>query len=733
MKRPLCCVCLAYVVTVFIYLILNPIKYFDVSRLGKDSVKIMGEVYQKEYKNGNLVVSLKNIKLIDQNGSYKGKRDLENVMCYFQDDTLETEPCIGAQIAVSGKISSFNEARNPGEFDAKKYYRILGIDARLYKTVILAQGVEYSVYRETLYKIRRYLESVYDSVLNEKDASIMKAMVLGNKSEIDYDSKQLFQKSGVAHIFAISGLHITFLGMGLYSILKKIRIPTVISCVAVILLMIVYGDMVGMSSSAYRAVFMFGLRMAAKLCKRTYDMLTAISVSAVLILLEQPLYLFHSGFLLSFGAVIGIACLAEVVFPIFSVFLVHFPIMLSIYYEFPIYSFLINLVIIPAMTFILAFGVGILFVGSIPLIFCLGMAKLGGLVCHLMLEFFEILCTISASLPQSEWIVGRPDSLHIIVFMVAVTFLYFAYNYSVKSSKKGTFVILPMKIRLILILVAVAFVGKRPITQSSINFIDVGQGDSIFIEGKNGEHFLVDGGSTSKSKVGQYTLVPYLKYMGVSRLDMVFLTHLDSDHISGILEILEKDGALDYNIEIGGICISNSVIEDDEYYNLLELCSNKKIPVHKLKAGDYIEAGDISFEVLHPDVDYVADSKNAYSLVMKLSIGSNSNGGKVTALLTGDVSDDGERAIADSMKKIDIYKAAHHGSKYSNTKELVDAASPSIAVFSCSEGNSYGHPHKEAVENFKNTGSNIYVTKDTGTIMIKVKNGNYYVDTYLKD
>jgi competence protein ComEC len=540
--------------------------------------------------------------------------------------------------------------------------------------------------------------------------------------------------------------------MGLYNILKRLRIPTAICCVVAIGIMFVYGDMVGMSSCAFRAVVMFGMRISAKLFKRTYDMLTAIAISAVLILIEQPLYLYHSGYLLSFGAVLGIGCLLDVVSPIkpigrkkiienvksslsasLSIFIIQFPIMIVIYYEFPIYSFMLNLIIIPAMTIVMFLGVGCLVAGSVPIIAFKGIAKIAGLACSCILEIFELICRESLKLAGANWIVGRPDTYKIVIYITVVIYLCIAHNYGVKISKskacveRGINIMLPVNIRLITIFFAIFFVtGKSP-SASSINFIDVGQGDGIYVESGNGANFLIDGGSSSNGSIAKYTLVPYLKYNGVSRLDAVFITHLDSDHISGVMDMLSMEDELDYNIEIGKICISDSVIEDATYDKLVNLCENKNIPIYRLKAGDEIGYGNVMFKVLHPSSSYVPDSKNAYSLVMMLEIGG------VSALLTGDVSEDGERIVEPKLKgNINIYKASHHGSKYSNTSGIINAASPQLAVISCAEGNSYGHPHSEAVDNFKNAGCDILVTKDTGAIMIEIKNGRYSVETYLK-
>lgn len=750
MRRPLCCVCAAFVVTVFLYLLIVPIPDQTLDLTEGDRVTLIGEITQKEYKKDTLVLRLEHTKEWCFNN--EENRELGCVICYMEPDENFVEPRVGSIVAVEGKVSYFDRARNPGGFDAQRYYQTLGIDFRLYKTQLLSTGSQYSVYYETLYRLRHHFEEVFDKVLPAEEAAIMKAILLGNKSELDEQSKQLFQKSGIAHVFAISGLHITLLGVGLYRILRRTYLPQLACAVIAIILMIAYGDMVGMTSSAYRAVFMFGMQLAAQMLRRTYDMLTALALAAVFILLEQPLYLYYAGFQLSFGAILGVGCLSEVVQPFqhkkklcfldkivlslcgsLSIFLIHFPIMLCVYYEFPIYSFLLNLVIIPAMSILMAAGLLCLGVGCLPGAIGIGIAKLVGLICHAMLSGFAWLCEESLKLPFANWVIGRPDNWKICVFSIVVIFLYATHQYGKQFTKKavcekrGIRIELPFGIRLVIVLAAVIFVSDSPIDGVSITFLDVGQGDCIWVESAGGEHFLVDGGSTSESNVGDYIILPYLKYKGVSKLDAVFLTHLDSDHISGVMELMEANKM---EIKINRICISNAIIEDEAYEKLVALCNVRKIPIYRLKAGDRIETDSLKFEVLHPSADYKTDSRNAYSLVMKLE----SSG--VSTLLTGDVEADGEHASIEWLYQdtrfagIDIYKAAHHGSKYSNTEELITYIRPKTTIISCGENNRYGHPHEEAVERVKQIGSDIIITKNTGAITINIKNGKYKIDTY---
>ena len=763
MRRPLCCVCVAFVVTVFLYLKFSPPQYPVHDHPEGEQITLLGEVCKKEYKSGYqgsmLVIELKNVQGWSPGSGQEGETSKRgNVICYIEANEGLVVPKAGSVVAVEGEVSYFDTARNPGEFDAQDYYRILGVEFRLYKTRIRTESSRYSAYHEILYRLRCHFEGVFDSALAPKDASIMKAVLLGNKSELDTQSRQLFQRSGIAHILAISGLHITLLGMGLYKMLRKVCIPQAVCAVVSIGLMIAYGDMVGMSSSAYRAVFMFGMQLVAQMLRRTYDMLTALALAAVLILFEQPLYLYHSGFQLSFGAILGVGCLSDVVKPVelgkgkrltekaalslcgsLSIFLVHFTIMLCVYYEFPIYSFLLNLVIIPAMSFLMAAGLLCLGAGSLPVAFGYAVAGMMGWVCHILLSAFERLCVISLKMPFANWVVGRPEDWRICAYGGVIVFLYMAHQRGRSYAKRGINIGLPLPVRFMTVLAAVALLSDSPVDGVAMTFLDVGQGDCIWIRSAGGEHFLVDGGSSSESKVGAYTIIPYLKYMGVSRLDAVFLTHLDKDHISGVMEILvggsgDTGNIAEDKMEVGisRICISESVIEDDAYDELIILCEARKIPVYRLKAGDRIEACGLEFEVLHPQGDYEADSRNAYSLVMKMETQDH-----VTALLTGDVEADGERMTAQNLctisgfAGIDIYKAAHHGSRYSNLKELISLTNPQLAVISCAEDNSYGHPHAETIEKFEEIGSDIRMTKDTGAIFIRIKDGKYKVENYI--
>lgn len=497
---------------------------------------------------------------------------------------------------------------------------------------------------------------------------------------------------------------------------------------------------------------MFAMKMGAELLHRTYDMLTALAPAAVGILLEQPLYLYQAGFLLSFGAIIGIGCMLEVIKTdmtqvsfnnrtdttiqywrkkvrsklqegisvSLSIFTVHFPIMLMFYYEFPIYSFILNLLIIPAMGLVMVSGLACVICGGMVTGAGQGIAQLAAGGCHVLLFLFERLCEYSLILPEASWITGRPENWRIIVFYVMMLLLWFLHR--TKNMKAGR-ICMPMWLKMTWILASVIMLTGKTYGNLEVVMLDVGQGDGIWIETDNGSHYLIDAGSTSQNGLGEYTLIPFLKYMGTDVINAVFLTHLDEDHISGIRELLEDS----QGIRIRQLVVAQAVVRDEVYEQLMELCRDRQIPVKYVQTGDRIQAGTVQMEVLHPSAFYDAGDKNAASLVMKLEYGD------FHALFTGDVGLDGEQRVREQLGKdwkCHLYKAAHHGSKYSNSQQLLEQLKPQVAVISCGENNSYGHPHTEVLERLERTGSKVFRTDQSGAVMIKISKDRVRMQSY---
>ena len=748
MRRPLCYICVAFVVSAFFYLTLCPLPENTIDVENGSRLQILGKVYQKEYRNQTLVLYLNEIQEIHIQKESKqmqvlNKKCNHQVICYMEG---ETEPKIGSFVCVEGYVQEFERATNPGEFNPQEYYRILKIDFQLRKGMLLAETEEYSVYREGLYLFRQQLEWIFEQTLSEKDAAKMKAMLLGNKQELDSESKLLFQQSGIAHILAISGLHISILGMGLYRILKRLGIPMPIAVLAGIMLMVAYGDMVGMSSSAYRAIVMFAMNLGAKLMKRSYDMLTALAIAAMGILIEQPLYLYHVGFLLSFGAILGIGYveafkadmtdvsqnkqknglwikgkILQSLSGSFSILLVQLPILLYFYYQIPVYASLLNLIVIPIMSVLMMLGMVCLICGAVSLGgIGIAVAYIAARGCHAILWMIEVMSKLSLQAPWACWTVGRPEMIRIVIYYVVIFLLMVYQQEADRSGGK-----MPFQLRMLLAICAIAFLTGRTYGELKITMLDVGQGDGIWIETEKGTHYLIDCGSTSENKLGQYTLLPFLKYTGSHTIEAVFVTHLDEDHISGIETLLQNEEG----IRVKKVILPQAVIRDEAYRTFISLCEESGISYAFMKTDDVLKDGKMTLTALHPTETYQTASRNAYSLVLKLEYDS------FHALFTGDVEPDAEAVIVQQLEadwRCHVFKVSHHGSRYSNTKALLDTIQPAMSLISCAEKNSYGHPHTETIQRLQGVGSQILQTAESGAIMIHVREDDVRIETYVK-
>lgn len=213
-------------------------------------------------------------------------------------------------------------------------------------------------------------------------------------------------------------------------------------------------------------------------------------------------------------------------------------------------------------------------------------------------------------------------------------------------------------------------------------FFDVGQGDSIFIEIPSGYQILIDGGPTSVvlEKLGER--MPFWD----KTIDLIILTHPDHDHISGLLEVLER-------YKVDNILWTGILSEGGEYEQWLDLISKEGAEIIIAKAGQRITAGDARIDVLFPfenlEGDKVSDANNT-SIVSKLIFG------KTSFLFMGDAYKSTERLLNNIDS--DVLKVSHHGSKTSSDKNFISLVSPNIAVISCGQDNSYGHPHQETLD-----------------------------------
>ena len=732
-KRPLGFACLILSLVLYFIVSIKPAPYQNFDALEGKMITVEGSVYKKETSGQTKEpVTVLYLKLFSQEGGEQWEKPsafrTEKVICYLKSG--QTEPEMGSTVRLTGRLAGFERASNPGQFDAYSYYQILGISYRLNQAVISAKSQNYNILTQKAYLVRRFLSVKLSENLPKQEAAMMQTMLLGEKSGMDKELKALYQRNGIAHILAISGLHISMLGMGLYKLLRKCGMPMKVSAAVSALAMVLYCIMTGFSVSAIRAVIMFSLQMGAVLTERTYDMLTAVMVAAVLILINQPFYLKHSGFLFSFGCVLGIGLLLpsltegkRTIHPAvkkllgsIAMMVVTLPIYLWFYYQFPDYSMFLNLLVIPLMSILMAAGLLLLACS----ILCPPAVVPFALLIKGILTIYEGTCNICDRLPGNLLTCGKPEIWQMILYLLLLLLLVFL-------KKKGTLILRwGIAFTAVFLLLLPAKAGL------TITFLDVGQGDCICIKNGYGDSYLVDGGSSSVKSVGEYRIIPFLKSQGISQLKAVFITHPDEDHCSGIKELIQT-GALQ------GINIKNLVLPDiaqsakeEAYLELEHLAAKYGIPVSYISRGQEIIDGKLTITCLHPTQAYASSNSNEYSTVLTLTVGN------FTTMLTGDIEGEGEQMLTQFLKKekmspITILKTAHHGSKYSTDKEFLETISPRIALISAGKDNPYGHPHSELIDRLNQAGCQLYQTNQTGAITVHYKDGKITIKSFLNN
>lgn len=666
---------------------------------------------------------------------------------------------IGDLCQVQGTLETFEQARNPGSFDMKMYYRSNGIN--FYMNNVKIYNSEKSnkngfknmfyAYKNKLYDWREDLLAKMRAYISEEFVGVFESILLGEKSNLKSDVRMLYRINGIAHILAISGLHVTLVGGMIYKLLRQIGFRFVLSGGISIGIVLSYGLMTGNSNSTMRAVIMIVISLVGEILGRNYDMLTGMGVAIIFMLIANPYKIYDGGAILSFLAVVGVAlgqyvskkifCLKKLkrlkkkrlyiysfinsIIITISINIITFPVIINLYYEFPLYSVVINLIVIPLVTLVVILGILSLVMSCINLEMARFMIYPG----EKILQFYEWLCNVFLEFPYSTVNVGVISTTEVVLYYLCVLTVFVL---SVEKIKKYLKEKIYKRTRrwfdkrewaTLLIVINLFLVGlfgfgialthvqnKREI----ICFLDVGQGDGILIRTKNGTNMVIDGGSSSNDELGEYVLMPAIKYMAMSNIDYWFVTHADHDHISGLEYILEEGKKT--GIKINNLVVSKNIYRDEELENLLALAVNENINIIYFDYCEQITDGEFAISCCFPYKEFEIEDKNQGS--MALSYVSSD----LKILFTGDMDSKACEAMLEQENNVlesqyDVLKVPHHGSKYSVCESLYSRVS-GYGVISCGEDNIYGHPHQETLRELEDSNCRILMTKNEGAIFI---------------
>ncbi|MGN7183084.1 DNA internalization-related competence protein ComEC/Rec2 [Cytobacillus kochii] len=652
-------------------------------------------------------------------------------------DSLEKVTSTGLICNVMGKLETPQKATNFHSFDYQEYLQRKGIhwqiqteqfdlrSCQMGNTNIVTQiwqlrekGIQY---------VSRYFPS--------ETAPLVNALVYGDRSQLDETVETAYQRLGIIHLLAISGMHVSLLAGMLLFVGLRLGVTRQHMLMILVGLLPIYGILAGGTPSVIRAVAMLMFAALFKIflsAMRTQDVLCIVFVCY---LLMNPFILYDVGFQLSFTVTYVLllssySLLKRRTSPIRSLFVISFicqlaatPILLYSFYEISIFSLVANILFVPIFSFVI-----------LPLfLFLLAYHMIVGTWAwfpiqgiNTLLERMNDLSLTIADYPQAVLTLGRPSLWLILLYLIAINLFFLQWE---KREGRKNFLLASIAPFFVFF---IHYLTPYFYFTGEVSFIDVGQGDSIFIRlPHNRGNYLIDTGGvlpfdkeewqerTGAFDPGEDIVVPFLKSKGIRKIDKLILTHGDSDHMGGAPAVLSM-------IEVSEILLpitnERSALETE----IIKIAHTKQVNVRQVSAGVRWRMKAEEFQILMP-FDKTANNKNDGSIVLYAVIGG------LTWLFTGDLEESGEAKLVNKYERlsVDVLKVGHHGSKTSTTEKFLDGVKPKLAVISVGRNNRFGHPTEEVLQRLKNHQIPIVRTDRHGGISYVFFRGNGTFSTVL--
>lgn len=611
------------------------------------------------------------------------------------------EPVGSGRVTVRGALVEPAGRRNPGGFDYRAYLRRRGVRAQLVVDEVVASAPRPDP------RARFGLGVVRG--LGPRQAALMQAMTLGVRDDLG-DLREIFSASGLAHVLALSGLHVGVVMLAVDRMLRPLarrRYPVMMG------LAVAFVALVGPTPSVVRAAAMVVAALASLWSGvGRIEPWPALALAALLTLLVNPSWLYDLSFQLSYLSVAGLLSVTGPVmarlapggpYPWWhwrllllggvvtsgSAQALSLPLVASTFGSVPLAGPLVNVVAVPLATLLVPLGFLAALVGLVWL-------PLAGLVNRLTAPLAGALIALAdgaSQLPALPW--GEVGGAGFLLYALAVLGLLLALHGLLHPWRA-----LAVALAALLASTANPSAGRLP----EIVFIDVGQGDSALIRLPGRREILIDGGGSpfSDFPVGARTVVPALRALDVDELDLVIASHADADHIEGLAEVL---AALPVGQLVIGLPEPGKTVFDD----LVAAARARGVPVRRVIRGETLELGDAALDILNPPRSPRPQTNdNSVAFVLRYR-------GEPWALFLGDVSATVERELA--VPPTPLLMVAHHGSGHSTSEALLAAASPGLAVVSVGR-NTFGHPHPEVLARLRESGARVVTTRERGAVRV---------------
>lgn len=646
----------------------------------------------------------------------------------------------GDRVSLRGRLQRPRAVRNPGAFD----YRAFLAQQDIYGTLFVGKSEQivsverlpgHWLYEGVVLPLRRAVRQSIEHNLSGAPAGLLLGVLLGEKRRIPEEVRAAFRSTGLAHALVVSGLHVGMVGGFFFFGFRLLRLADRSSSAATIAALTLYALATGAQVPVVRAVLMGAVVLLGRVLRRQGDIYNTLGLAALAILVIWPESPWSLSFQLSFGATWAIIALHGplaalfptngrvgrwVVSPLCASLAAQLgtgPLIAYSFQQLALGAVVANLVVVPLLA--LAVGLGLL--AALTGWILPWVATAFNAANYLVLVGLIELVSWWASLPFSSVPVPRPGMLFIAVTAV-LCLLGPLLPHRAWARKAAIFALL------VWLNVAVWTYALRS-RDLEIVFLDVGQGDAAFVRFPDGKTMVVDGGERSAYfDCGEQVLLPFLRYMGVRRVDVVVASHSHNDHIGGLVALLEQ-------MEVGHFLDSGQVYDSWTARRLQELIAERGVGYHRVAAGDsLVGLGGVAGLVLHPTVDFVdADGNTPFGL-NNGSVVFSLQHGTVRVLFTGDVEQETDPAILAWGPRLQarLLKVAHHGSRTSSQPLFIEAVAPAVAVMSLGEGNKFKHPAPEVVARYAAHGTRVLRTDHTGAVQVRIDGTGMVVQTMLE-
>lgn len=610
------------------YLICLNYKYNKIYENLPNTIKgeavIIGDKIEKEY-NYTYTIKMKS-------GNYKNKRFILSIK--KDENKLE----YGDLIEIEGEYILPTEKRNYKGFNYREYLKTKKIFGIIKVNNNKIEIIEKSKINKALIitnELRNSIIEKIEMILPDKTNKLLEGILLGNKSKIQEDILENFKTSNLSHILSVSGAHTSYIILGVSYILIKSKISRKYVYIITIIVLLIFMFITNFTVSVIRACLMGILMMGAKIFHRKVDFASSISIALLITLLYNPFSINEIGLQLSYLGTIGIILfnknieklfrkikinkkISKLLSVAFSAQLMIMPIMALKFNTISLTFFISNILVSPILGIIMLLGFITVFTSFISYT----MAKMLSIVLNLILEMLICISNFCSKLPFSKILIKTPYITSIIfVYLLILISNYIITNYSYKeilrlfqrSFLKITNIKKPDKLLRIfcvvtIILILFCFINALIQINLEIYFIDVGQGDSTLIITPNNKKILIDGGKGDTS-----VLLDYLLDRRIKNIDYVIISHFDSDHCNGLIDVIK-------NLNVKNIIISKQAYISDEYINIAKIINKKRINVIQVKQGDILKIDKhIKIDIIYPPKELEYEDLNNNSIVLKIA------------------------------------------------------------------------------------------------------------------